>query len=58
MYCISNGNFLTSKHCAIRLGLHNLTELKQPIVYLSRLGHLIGFDKVKEIETTQALLIL
>ena len=39
MYSVSNENFLTSKHCAVELGLHTLTGLKQPIVYTSRLGH-------------------
>ena len=34
MYFVSNGNFLTRKHCATGLGLHNLTGMKQPIVYL------------------------
>ena len=58
MYSVSNGNFLTSKHCAVGLGLHSLTGLKQPIVYLSRLGHSTGYDKVEETETAQAELTL
>lgn len=54
MYSASKGNFLTSKYCAVGLGLHSLTGLKQPIVCLSRLGHSNGYDNVEEIETKQA----
>ena len=58
MYSVSNENFLTSKHCAVGLGLHSLIGLKQSTVYLSRLGHSIGYDKVEEIETAQVELTL
>ena len=58
MYSVCNGNFLLSKHCAVELGLHILTGLKQPIAYLSSLGHSIGYDKVEEIKTTLAELTL
>lgn len=42
MHSVSNGNFLTNKHCAVKLGLHGLTGFKQSIVYISRLGYSIG----------------
>ena len=55
MYSVSKGNILRSKNCAVRLGLHSLTGLKQPIVYLSRLERSFGYDKVEDIETAQAV---
>ena len=58
MYSVSDGNFLTSKHCAVGLVLHSLTGLKQSIVYFSRLGNSIGYHKVEEIETAQVELTL
>ena len=58
MFALSKGKFLTSKHCAIGLGLHSLTGLKQPVVYLSKLGHSISNKQIEEIETAQAELAL
>ena len=58
MYTVSNWSFLTEKHCALGMGLHSLTGMKQPIVFLSKLGHCISYDKVAEIETAQAELSL
>ena len=55
MYSVANGNILRSKNCAVRLGLHSLTGLKQPIVYLSRLERSFRYDKVEDIETAQAV---
>ena len=54
MYNISNGQFLTLKHCSLGLGVHSKTGTKDPIVVLSRLGHSITYKKVLEIETAQA----
>ena len=51
---MSNGKFLTLKHTALALGLHSITGLKLPIIMLSRLGHSITNDMVREIETAQA----
>ena len=39
MFAISNGSYLTLKHCSLGLGLHRMTGQKQPIVLLSKLGH-------------------
>ena len=58
MYAVSNGTFLTKKHYAVGMGLHSLTGMKQPIVFLSKMGHCISYDKVAEIETAQAELSL
>ena len=30
-FALSKGKFLTSKHCAVGLGLHSLLALKQPV---------------------------
>ena len=54
MYQISNGQYLTLKHCSLGLGIHSATGTKDPIVVLSRLGHSITYEKVSEIETAQA----
>ena len=54
MYNMSNGQFLTLKHCSLGLGIHSKTETKDPIVVLSRVGHSITSEKALEIETTQA----
>ena len=54
VYALSNGKFLTLKHTALAIGLHSITGLKIPIIILSRLGHCITNDKVREIETAQA----
>ena len=58
MFALSNGKFLTSKHCTVRRGLHSLSGLKQPVVYLSKLGHSISYKQIEEIETAQAELAL
>ena len=55
---VMNGKFLNNKHCAVGLGLHSLTGLKQPVVYLSKLGHSISYKQIEEIETAQAKLTL
>ena len=54
IYSISNGSFLTKKHCSLGLGIHSMTGQKKAIVILSRLGHSISYEKVSEIETAQA----
>ena len=53
MYSISNGQFLTLKHCSLGLGIHSKSGTTDPIVVLSRLGHSITYEKVLEIETAQ-----
>ena len=53
-FALSKGKFLTSKHCAVGPGLHSLSGLKQPAVYLSKLGHSIRYKQIEEIETAQA----
>jgi len=53
IYNISNGKFLTLKHCSLGLTMHSMTGQKHPIVLLSRLGHCISYEKVSEIETAQ-----
>ena len=58
MFALGNGKFWSSKHCAVRLGLHSLTGLKQPVVYLSKLGHSISYKQMEEMETAQAELAL
>ena len=45
-------------HCSLGLGLHCMTGQKQPILLLSKFGHCISYEKVKEIETAQAELAL
>ena len=54
MYNISNGKFLTLKHCSLGLLIHSKTGTKDLIVALSRLGHSITYEKVLKIETAQA----
>ena len=54
IFAISNGKFLTLKYTALSIGLHSITGLKIPIIMLSRLGHCITNDMVREIETAQA----
>ena len=55
---LSNGKFLTSKHCAVGLGLRSLTGLKQPVVYLSKLRHSVSYKQMEEIQTAQTELAL
>ena len=54
MYNMSNGQFLTLKHCSLGLGIHSKTGTKDPVTVLSSLGHSITYEKVLEIETIQA----
>ena len=54
IYNVSNGGFLTAKQCTLGLGIQSMTRQKWLIVILSRLGHLISYDEVLEIETAQA----
>ena len=54
VYNISNRSILTLKHCSLALGLHGMTGQKQPILLLSKLGHCISYDNVREIKTAQA----
>ena len=54
MHFVSNGSFLTTKLCSIGLGQHSLTGLKYLIMYLLKVEHAIGYEKVTEIETTLA----
>ena len=42
------------KQAALGLGLHNITGLKSPVVFLNRLGHSISYDQVNLIEMAQA----
>ena len=58
MLALTNDKFLTSKHFPVGLGLDTLTGLKQPVVYLSKLGHFICYKQIEEIETAQAELAL
>lgn len=58
MHNISGGSHLTLKHCSLGLGLRGMTAQKQLILLLSKLGHCISYDEVKEIETAQAELAL
>ena len=54
MFGITKGTFLTLKHTALGLGLHNMVGQKLPIIILSRLGQSISYHMVREIETAQA----
>ena len=53
-FALSKGKFLTSKHCAVGLGLQSLSGLKQSVVYLSKLGHSIRYKQIEEIQIAQA----
>ena len=55
---LSNGKFLTRKHCAVGLGLHRLTILKESLVYLSKLAHSISYKQIEENEAAQTELAL
>ena len=57
VYAISNGTFLTLKHCSIGLGLHGTTGHNQSVDKLARLGHCITCDQVDSIESSLAELI-
>ena len=54
MLAISNGKYTSLKHTSLRLGLHSMTGMKNPINILHRLGHSILYDMVCRIETVQA----
>ena len=54
IYNIPNGQFLTLRLCSLGLGIHSKTGTKDPTVVLSRLGHSITYEKVLEIDATQA----
>ena len=54
MLAISNGKYTSLKHTSLRLGLHSMTGMKNPINILHRLGHSISYDMVCWIETVQA----
>ena len=54
IFAITKGTFLTFKHTALGLGLHNMVGQKIPIVILSHLGQCIMYHTVREIETAQA----
>ena len=58
MFVLSNSKFWTSKHCAAGLGIHSLTGLKQPVDYLSKLGHSISYKQMEKIERVQAELAI
>ena len=57
VFAITKGTFLTLKHTALGIGLHSITDLKLPIMMLSRLGHSLTNDTVREIETAQVELV-
>ena len=54
MLAVPNGKFVMLKQAALGLGLHNMTGLKLPVVFLNRLGRSISYDQVNLIETAQA----
>ena len=58
MYSISSRKYFTLKHCSLALGLHGMTGQKEPILLLSKLGHCITYDEVREIETAQSEIAL
>lgn len=57
LYAVSNGTYLTLKHCSIGLGLHCMTGNKESIEKVSRFGHCITGDQVDEIEASLGELI-
>ena len=45
------GEVLTPKHFLLGLGLHSITGQKKPVQIDNRLGHIMNYHKVMEIET-------
>ena len=54
IYGVTRGNVITSKHFLLGLGLHNMTGQKKPVEINHRLGHIIDYKFVCEIETALA----
>ena len=57
MFALSKGKFITLKHAALGLGLHSITGMKVPILFLNKIGHSISYDQINLIETAQAELV-
>ena len=51
---ISGKKITNAKHLVLALELHNMTEQKNVIQILNKLGHCISYDLTCEIETSQA----
>ena len=56
---VSKEKVITPKHCLVGLGIHNMTRQKTPVQIMNnKLGHSIGYNKVCEIETSLAKLVI
>ena len=55
---VSKGKIITPKHYLVGLGIHNMTGQKTPVQIMNKLGHSIGYNKVREIETSLAELAI
>ena len=55
---VSKGKVITPKHYFVELGIHNMTGQKTPVQIMNKLGHSISYNKVCEIETSLAELVI
>ena len=51
---VTNGSIMTGKHYLLAVGLHSITEMKQIIEILHKMGHCMSYTKTCEVETAVA----